>query len=106
MLSLESVALITYITVKALSCEAKRDPHHFTKTQNMSLLSSVTEPIWSARTFLLIGEIDSLRSVLCAVSMLCSLIVVGATQEEFRRGFSPVSPEEGCEEPSGGLTQW
>ena len=75
--------------------------------KNMSLLSSVTEPvIWLARTFLLIGEIDSLRSILCAGSMLCSLIVVRATWEKFCRGFSPVSLEEGCEEPSGGLTQW
>lgn len=69
----------------------------------MSLLSLGTEPIiWSTRTFLLIGEIDSLRSILCAVSMRCSLIVVRATQEKFRRGFSPVSLEEGCEEPSEG----
>ena len=71
-----------------------------------SLLLSGTESIiWSTRTFLLIGETDSLRSILCAVGMLCALIVVGATQEKFRRGFSPVSFEEHSEEPSGGLTQ-
>lgn len=51
---------------------------------------------------MLVGEIGSLRSILCAVSMLCSLLVVRATQEKFRRGFSPVSLDEGGEEPSEG----
>lgn len=76
-------------------------PFHKDKT---SLLLSMTESIiWSTGTFLLIGEIDSLGSILCAVRILCALIV-RATQEKFR-GFSPVSLEEHCAEPSGGLTQ-